>query len=173
MSVLSDKKALKKAAEELTVVKLQEVIRQLNDVLESRQREAEALAEVEELVRQKGFTLQQLGISVQHELAPASTDVVTEKRPVKPKLKSINKEKQYFYVDGGKLQLLKTHTMKQGLRDRGISILSFVDVSKKHQKEVQALLADAEQQAIKNFNAKVQVWNQWAQQHGGEILEPK
>ncbi|MEE2025629.1 MULTISPECIES: H-NS family histone-like protein [Alkalimonas] len=174
MSLLLNKKELKKAAEELSVVKLQDVIRQLNDVLENRKRETEALEELKDFVKQKGFTFQQLGISVQHEVVSVDEpQAVTSKRPVKPKLKSLNKEKQYFYVDEGKLQLLKTHTMKQGLRDRGISILSYADVSQKHQKDVDALLAEAEQQAIENFNAKVGVWNQWAEANGAEMLSPK
>ncbi|MEE2001244.1 H-NS histone family protein [Alkalimonas sp. MEB108] len=170
MSLLVNKKELKKAAEELSVIKLQDVIRQLNDVLEERQREAETIEELKALAKQKGFSLQQLGFQVQHELVSTEVVAPADKRPVKPKLKTINKEKQYFYVEAGKLQLLKTHTMKQGLRDRGIDILAYSDVNKKHQKEVQALLADAEKQAIENFNAKVQVWNDWAKAHGAELL---
>ncbi|SEA42798.1 H-NS histone family protein [Alkalimonas amylolytica] len=174
MSLLLNKKDLKKAAEELSVIKLQDVIRQLNDVLEERQREAETIEELKALAKQKGFSLQQLGFQVQHELVSSEVPGESaEKRPVKPKLKTINKDKQYFYVDGGKLQLLKTHTMKQGLRDRGIDILSYSDVSKKHQKEVQALLAEAEKQAIANFNAKVKIWNLWAEANGGEQLSAK
>ncbi len=92
------------------------------------------------------------------------------KRPVKPKFKTINKESQFFYVENGQLQLLKTHTMKKALNDKGIEVVPFSKVEKKYIKQVDALLADATSQATVNFNAKVDVWNEWATVHHEEIL---
>ncbi len=39
------------------------------------------------------------------------------------KFKTLNPESQFFYVEDGKLHLLKTHTMKKGLEDRGIKVV--------------------------------------------------
>ena len=85
----------------------------------------------------------------------------------------INKESQYFYVDGGVLNLLKTHTMKKALQERGIDVVAFDKVDKKYRDQVAGLLSDATAQAIENFNAKVDVWNEWAKAHNDEILEKR
>ena len=92
---------------------------------------------------------------------------------MKPKFKTINKESQFFYVDAGKLHLLKTHTMKKALLDRGIKVVPFHKVDSKYSKEIEALLAEAGTQAIENFNSKVDVWNAYAQANGEEILSKK
>ncbi|WP_337840337.1 H-NS histone family protein [Rheinheimera sp.] len=175
MSLLLDKKELKKAAKEITTIKLQEVIDTLNSVLAERQKETEVLDQIRALAKAQGFTLEQLGYKLDAEAA-VSAAVPSEpvgKRPVKPKFKTINKESQFFYVDAGKLNLLKTHTMKQGLLDRGIKVVPFHKVETKYEKDVEALLADAVVQAVENYNAKVDVWNQWAQANGDELLQKK
>lgn len=175
MSLLLDKRELKKAAKELTVLKLQEVMDVLTSVMDERQKESEALDKVREFAKAQGFTLEQLGyklnsdgftVAVQEEEAVVQDD----KRPVKPKFKTINKESQFFYVEEGALQLLKTHTMKKGLNERGIDVVPFSKVEKKYLKQVDALLADATAQALVNFNTKVDVWNTWAAEHNEEIL---
>jgi hypothetical protein len=178
MSVLLDKRELKKAAKELTVTKLHEVIDVLKSVLDERAKESEVLDKVREYAKSQGFTLEQLGYKLNSDgvaVAVVEDDIVmTEgKRPVKPKFKTINKEKQFFYVEDGKLQLLKTHTMKKGLQDRGIEVVPFLTVEKKYSKQVDALLADAAEQALANFNSKVDVWNEWAQLNNEEILEKR
>lgn len=178
MSLLLDKRELKKAAKELTVVKLQEVIEVLNSVLEERQKETEVLDKVREFARAQGFTLEQLGYKLNADaLVTVAEDsaAVTEdsKRPVKPKFKTINKESQFFYVENGALQLLKTHTMKKALNERGIEVVPFAKVEKKYVKQVDALLADATTQAVANFNAKVDVWNEYAAAHNEEILQKR
>jgi hypothetical protein len=66
--------------------------------------------------------------------------------------------------------LLKTHTMKKALNDKGIDVVPFSKVEKKYVKQIDALLADATSQALVNFNAKVDVWNEWAAVHHEEIL---
>ncbi len=175
MSLLLDKRELKKAAKELTVLKLQEVMDVLNSVMEERQKESEALDKVREFAKAQGFTLEQLGYKLNSDgvtvaLAADDTESHDSKRPVKPKFKTINKDSQFFYVEGGSLQLLKTHTMKKGLTERGIDVVPFSKVEKKYLKQVDALLEDAGKQALVNFNQKVDVWNDWAQQHGEEIL---
>lgn len=178
MSLLLDKRELKKAAKELTVVKLQEVIEVLNSVLEERQKETEVLDKVREFARAQGFTLEQLGyklnadalVQVTEDTADVNED---KKRPVKPKFKTINKESQFFYVENGALQLLKTHTMKKALNERGIEVVPFAKVEKKYVKQVDALLADATTQAVANFNAKVDVWNEYAAAHNEEILQKR
>lgn len=178
MSLLLDKRELKKAAKELTVVKLQEVIEVLNSVLEERQKETEVLDKVREFARAQGFTLEQLGYKLNADalvtVAEDSAAVIEDsKRPVKPKFKTINKESQFFYVENGALQLLKTHTMKKALNERGIEVVPFAKVEKKYVKQVDALLADATTQAVANFNAKVDVWNEYAAAHNEEILQKR
>jgi hypothetical protein len=178
MSLLLDKRELKKAAKELSVQKLQEVISTLNEVVAERHKESEAAQKIREYALSQGFTLEQLGFRQVAEVAVIeSADVAEEqgqgKRPTKPKFKTINKETQYFYVDNGALQLLKTHTMKQGLKDRGIDVFTFADVPAKFAGNVDALIAEATAQAVENFNAKVDVWNVWAQENNDEILSKR
>ncbi|MBU2179009.1 MAG: H-NS histone family protein [Gammaproteobacteria bacterium] len=175
MSLLLDKRELKKAAKELTVLKLQEVMDVLTSVMEERENESIALEKVREFAKAQGFTLEQLGYKLNSDgvaivLSSDEAESQDSKRPVKPKFKTINKESQFFYVEGGSLQLLKTHTMKKGLTSRGIDVVPFSKVEKKYLKQVDALLEDAGKQALVNFNQKVDVWNDWAQQHGEEIL---
>jgi hypothetical protein len=174
MSLLLDKRELKKAAKELSVLKLQEVIDVLTSVLDERQKESEVLAKVREFAKAQGFTLEQLGYKLNADgVAVLDADDAEEndsKRPVKPKFKTINKDSQFFYVENGSLQLLKTHTMKKGLLERGIDVVPFSKVEKKYIKQVDALLEDAGKQALANFNSKVDVWNEWAKQHDDEIL---
>ncbi len=54
MSLLLDKRELKKAAKELSVVKLQEVIDVLNSVLAERQKESEFIIQLREYVKANG-----------------------------------------------------------------------------------------------------------------------
>jgi hypothetical protein len=175
MSLLLDKKELKKAAKEITTVKLHEVIETLNAVLAERQKETEVLSQIRALAKAQGFTLEQLGYQLNADVV-VSHDEDSEskgKRPVKPKFKTINKESQFFYVDAGKLHLLKTHTMKKALVDRGIKVVPFHKVDGKYSKDIEALLAEAGTQAVENFNSKVDVWNAYAQANGEEILSKK
>ena len=98
---------------------------------------------------------------------------VTPFGEVKPKFKTLNKDSQYFYVENGKLQLLRTHTMKKGLQERGIDVVPAAKVDKKFAKDIERLLADATEQAVTNYNQKVLVWNDWARVNGGELLEQR
>ncbi|MGI5309282.1 H-NS family histone-like protein [Rheinheimera sp. WS51] len=176
MSLLLEKRALKKAAKELTLVKLTEVIDILNAVLAERQKEVELIEQLEKLAKSQGFTLEQLGYKQSTDVLPSEESPVTaksDKRPVKPKFKTINKESQYFYVEDGQLQLLRTHTMKKGLQARGIKIVPVTEVDKKYSAQVDKLIANATEQAVENFNSKVETWNAWAQVNGGEILTKK
>lgn len=173
MSLLLDKKELKKAAKEITTIKLHEVIETLNSVLAERQKETEVVEQIRALAKSQGFTLEQLGYKLEDGISSAAAEIIDEpigKRPVKPKFKTINKESQFFYVDGGTLHLLKTHTMKQGLLDRGIKVVPFHKVDAKYSAEVETLLADAVVSATENFNAKVDIWNIWAKANNAEIL---
>ncbi len=175
MSLLLDKKELKKAAKEITTVKLHEVIETLNAVLAERQKETEVLSQIRALAKSQGFTLEQLGYQLNADVVVSQDDEGESKgkRPVKPKFKTINKESQFFYVDAGKLHLLKTHTMKKALLDRGIKVVPFHKVDSKYAKDIEALLAEAGTQAVENFNSKVDVWNAYAQANGEEILSKK
>jgi len=175
MSLLLDKRELKKAAKELTLAKLNDVLDTLQSVLTERQSEIEAINEIERFAREKGFTLEQLGYKqIQDTIAVEEvSSVASDKRPIKPKFKTLNKESQYFYIEDGQLQLLRTHTMKKGLQARGIEVVSIDKVDKKFAKDIDALLADATEQATVNFNSKVAVWNAWAAVNGGEILETR
>ncbi|MDP4537723.1 H-NS histone family protein [Alkalimonas collagenimarina] len=174
MSLLLNKKELKRSAKELTVVNLRDAIEWLTEVLDSRQKEAAAIEQIKQLAKSQGYSLEQLGFHVHHELvAESATSENANKRPVKPKLKTLNKDKQYFYVESGQLQHLKTHTMKKALQNKGIEVVPFASVHKKYAKDVQSLLAAAEKQALENYNAKVEVWNTWAEANNEEILPSK
>ena len=87
--------------------------------------------------------------------------------------KTLNKASQYFYVEDGQLQLLRTHTMKKGLQARGIEVVPVNKVDIKFAKDIERLLDEATEQATANFNSKVVVWNAWAAENGAEILEPR
>lgn len=175
MSILLEKRELKKAAKELTLGKLTDVIDTLNSVLAERQKEVELITQLEQLAKSQGFTLEQLGYKLNNEmvLESADTAVRADKRPTKPKFKTINKDSQYFYVENGQLQLLRTHTMKKGLQDRGIDVVPVTKVDKKYAKQIDSLITDATAQAVENFNAKVDAWNEWAAANGEEILSKK
>ncbi|WP_423187113.1 H-NS histone family protein [Alishewanella sp. d11] len=175
MSLLLDKKELKKAAKELTLAKLNDVLHTLQSVLAERQSEIDAINEIERFAREKGFTLEQLGYKQINEVvvAEGSDEAADTKRPIKPKFKTLNKDSQYFYVEDGKLHLLRTHTMKKGLQERGIEVVPANKVDKKLAKDIEALLAEATEQAIANYNSKVAVWNAWAEANDGEILAPR
>ena len=177
MSILLDKRELKKAAKELSLVKLQDVIATLNDLVNERKKEADLIAQLELMAKSQGFTLEQLGYKLNKEVLSSDREHGdaggASKRPTKPKLKSINKEKQYFYIENGQLHLLRTHTMKKGLQERGIKVVPVTGVDKKHTKQVDALIAEATTQAIENYNSKVDVWNEWASVNGEEVLSKK
>jgi len=175
MSLLLDKRELKKAARELTLAKLNDVLETLQSVLAERQSELDAINEIERFAREKGFTLEQLGYKQVQDVVASTPESVSsdDKKPVKPKFKTLNKDSQYFYVENGKLQLLRTHTMKKGLQDRGIDVVPAAKVDKKFAKDIERLLADATEQAVTNYNQKVLVWNDWARVNGGELLEQR
>lgn len=176
MSILLDKRELKKAAKELSLVKLQDVIATLNTVIAEREKEAELIGQLEQLAKSQGFTLEQLGYKLNNDVIGSDSqqdDSASGKRPTKPKFKTINKDKQYFYVEGGQLNLLRTHTMKKGLQERGVEVLPVSKVDKKHAKQVDALIAEATAQALENYNSKVDAWNEWAAANGEEILSKK
>lgn len=173
MSILLDKKELKKAAKEVTTIKLQEIIETLNGVMAERQKEIEVLQQIKDLAKSHGFTIEQLGYKLDQDSTNATVteSTATAKRPIKPKFKTVNKESQFFYVKDGKLQHLKAHTMKQGLIDQGINPVPYHKVDKQYLSEIDALLAEAVTQATDNYNSKVAVWNAWAQENDEEILQ--
>ncbi|WP_333608249.1 H-NS family histone-like protein [Arsukibacterium sp.] len=175
MSILLDKRELKKAAKELTLVKLNDVIETLNAVLAERHQEVELVNHLEQIAKEKGYTFEQLGYKRAADLVVTDAQPAEQHsaRPVKPKFKTINKDKQMFYVENGSLHLLATHTMKKGLQERGISVVPLSQVDKKFAKDTDKLIAEATAKAVDNFNAKVVVWNAWATEHGGEILTPR
>src|SRR5690606_14235317 len=176
MSILLDKRELKKAAKELTLAKLTDVIETLNAVLADRQKEVELISQLEQLAKSQGFTLEQLGYKLNHDGFVAdsaeNTDKV-ERRPTKPKFKTISKENQYFYIEDGQLMLLRTHTMKKGLQERGIEVMPLTKVDKKYAKQIDKLIAEATAQAVENFNSKVDARNEWAAANAEEILSKK
>lgn len=177
MSILLDKRELKKAAKELSVTKINEVISILNEVLTDRQREIETIEKLQAFAKEQGFTLEQLGYKLSNDSIISTESVETESkptgRPTKPKFKTINVDSQFFYVEDGKLCLLKTHTMKKGLKERGIDVFPYSKVESKFVDQVQPLINEATAQATESFNAKVDTWNEWAKAHGEEILSKK
>lgn len=177
MSILLDKRELKKAAKELTVVKINEVIATLNEVLSERQREVETIEKLQAFAKEQGFSLEQLGYKLSNDSVISSdTSENAEKpsgRPTKPKFKTINIESQFFYVENGQLCLLKTHTMKNGLIERGIDVFPYSKVDNQLAAQVQPLIDAATAQATESFNAKVDVWNEWAKNNNEEILEKR
>jgi hypothetical protein len=175
MSILLDKRELKKAAKELTLAKLTDVIETLHGIVAERQNEVEVISQLEQLAKSQGFTLEQLGYKLNNDAVAESPQgtAKSDKRPTKPKFKSIKKDSQYFYVENGELHLLRTHTMKKGLQERGIDVMPVSKVDKKHAKKIDALIADATAQALENYNSKVDAWNEWATANGEEILAKK
>ncbi|WP_031566692.1 hypothetical protein [Rheinheimera texasensis] len=175
MSILLDKKELKKAAKEISVAKIHEAIEVLQSVIADRQKEIDTIEQIKQLAKAQGFSLEQLGLQLTTNVAAEVVEekVEAEKRPTKPKFKTLNPESQFFYVEDGKLHLLKTHTMKKGLEERGIKVVPFAKVEKKFQSEISPLIADAVAQATESFNAKVEIWNAWAEQNGEDILSKK
>jgi hypothetical protein len=174
VSILSDKKELKKAAKELTLVKLTDVIETLNSVMAERQQEVEVIARVEQYAKDQGFTMEQLGYKQSSDVVVAEhSEASSVKRPVKPKFKTINKDSQFFYVENGQLHLLRTHTMKKGLQQRGVQVMPLAKVDKKFAKDIDTLIADATLQAVENFNSKVLIWNEWAVANSAEILDKR
>jgi hypothetical protein len=174
VSLLSDKKELKKAAKELTLVKLTEVIETLNSVMAERQQEVEVIARLEQYAKDQGFTMEQLGYKQSSDVVIAErSEISSVKRPVKPKFKTINKYSQFFYVENGQLHLLRTHTMKKGLQQRGIEVVPLAAVDKKFANDIDTLIAEATLQAAENFNSKVLIWNEWAVANGAEILDKR
>ncbi len=175
MSIFFDKKELKKAAKEVSVAKIHEAIDILESVIAERQKEIDTIEQIKLLAKSKGFSLDQLGLQLTSNVAVETVEENSEvaKRPTKPKFKTLNPESQFFYVDNGKLNLLKTHTMKKGLEDRGITIVSFSQVAKNHQSAISPLITEALEQATSSYNSKVGIWNAWAEQNGEEILVMK
>ena len=176
MSILLDKRELTRAAKELSLIKLQDVIATLNKVVTEREKEAEIITQLEQLAKSQGFTLEQLGYKLSHDISSSALDHDTEKktkRPTKPKFKTINKDSQYFYIENGELHLLRTHTMKKGLLERGVKVIPFSEVEKKHSKRVDALIAEATKHSLLNYNSKVDAWNEWAAASNEEILSKK
>lgn len=176
MSILLDKRELKKAAKELSLVKLQDVIATLNTAVAEREKEAEIINQLEQLAKSQGFTLEQLGYKLSNGISGSGLEQDAEqkmKRPTKPKFKSINKDRQYFYIENGELQLLRTHTMKKGLQERGVRVVPASDVEKKHAKRVDTLIVEATAQSLENYNSKVDAWNEWAAANNEEILSKK
>lgn len=171
MSIFLDKKELKKAAKTVSISKINEAIGVLQEVLAERQKESETIEQIKLLAKSQGFSLEQLGLSLTTTVAEETKEEVpTSTRPTKPKLKTLNLEKQFFYIQDGQLHLLKTHTMKKGLETLGIQVLPYQKVDKKYKAEISALLAEAISQSVESFNAKVSIWNAWAEQNGEEIL---
>lgn len=175
MSILLDKRELKKAAKELTLIKLTEVIETLNNIVAERQNEVEVINQIEQLAKSQGFTLEQLGYKLNNETVAELQhgSEKSDKRPTKPKFKSIKKDSQYFYIENSELHLLRTHTMKKGLQDRGVDVIPVSKVDKKYAKKIDTLIADATAQALENYNSKVDAWNDWAAANGEEILSKK
>lgn len=176
MSILLEKRELKKAAKELSLVKLQDVIATLTAVVAEREKEAEIITQLEQLAKSQGFTLEQLGYKLSHDISGSELEQDAEqktKRPTKPKFKTINRDSQYFYIEGGELHLLRTHTMKKGLQERGVNVVPVTELDKKYAKRVDALIAEASAQALENYNSKVDAWNEWATANNEEILSKK
>lgn len=172
MNPLLDKKELKKFAAELPVASLKEVIELLNESLEKRHNEEQTLKELENLAKSKGFSLQQLGL-VNTSVIHSEDTEHADRRPKKPKLKAVNLQSQYFYIEDNALHLLKTHTMKQSLKSRGISVLPHFHFEKTHKKEMDDLITEANIASVHSYNSKVDEWNKWAAEHCEEILEKK
>jgi hypothetical protein len=164
MSLLNNKKELKEAALQLPYSQLVIAADVLNTLINQRSKEADVVNQLQALAKSKGFSLAGLGfVATQVDKAPAE-------RPVKPKFKTINADKQLFYFDAGEIRLLRTHTMKKMLVEQGFHMVPARDVQKEHAAAVQELLESATVQAVKNYNAKVDSWNAWASENGEEIL---
>lgn len=173
MNILLDKRALKQEAKGLSISNLRAAIDALNDVTAVRQKEVSAIEQLQEIAKEQGFTLEQLGYTLSQDSTISELSSTRSKRPAKPKFKTINEENQYFYIEEGKLRLLKTHTMKKSLAKKGIKVVPFAELDKKQRADVKPLIEAATEQATRSFNEKVKTWNQWAKANNAEILSAR
>lgn len=174
-NVLLVNRELKQLAKNITIAGIENAISVLQSVLAERSREQTVIANLKAMAEQSGYTLEQLGlVSTQSTISnPAKSAEKTEERPIKPKLKTINLENQLFYVEDGSLKLLRTHTMKNALNARGISMINPKDLTAEQLEQAQQLIKNAIEVAVSSFNGKVDIWNEFANRTGLEILTKK
>jgi hypothetical protein len=174
-NVLLVNRELKQLAKNITIAGIENAISVLQSVLAERSREQKVIADLKAMAEQSGYTLEQLGlVSTQSTISnPAKSAEKTEQRPIKPKLKTINLENQLFYVEDGSLKLLRTHTMKNALNERGISMINPKDLTTEQLEQAQQLIENASEVAVSSFNKKVDIWNEFASKTGLEVLEKK
>lgn len=174
-NVLLSNRELKQLAKTLTIPAIENAITVLQSVLSERSREQTVINNLKAMAEQNGYTLEQLGlVSTQTTIStPAKTAEKGNERPIKPKLKTINLENQLFYVEDGSLKLLRTHTMKASLAERGISMLLPRDLTDEQLQKAATLIEEAKQIALQSYNEKVDVWNEYANRVGDEILEKR
>jgi 2-phospho-L-lactate guanylyltransferase (CobY/MobA/RfbA family) len=174
-NVLLVNRELKQLAKNITIAGIENAISVLQSVLAERSREQKVIADLKAMAEQSGYTLEQLGlVSTQSTISnPAKSAEKTEQRPIKPKLKTINLENQLFYVEDGSLKLLRTHTMKNALNERGISMINPKDLTAEQLEQAQQLIKNATEVAMSSFNEKVDIWNEYATKTGLELLAKK
>lgn len=169
MADLKVPKEIKKEGKGLSITEVKSAISALQEVLRDREKEVQVISDIEALARQNGFSLKQLGFAF--ESLPDDTDSTKKsKRPTKPKFKTINPDNQYFYIEDGKLELLKTHTMKKGLQGRGIEVFPFHRLNPDQHTQAKMLIDEAIAQSVKNYNSKVDEWNEYAVMNELEVL---
>lgn len=173
-NVLLSHTSIRQLAKSLSLTAVQQAIAVLQNVVQERAREHDILESIKQMAEKEGYTLAQLGlVSTQHVPQDVGADKPGTTKVVKPKFKTINLDTQYFYVENDKLQLLRTHTMKKGLTERGLTMLTASDLSESQLKEAKDLVAEATTLATISFNEKVDVWNEHAKAHGKELLEKR
>ena len=166
-------KDIKAQAKHLSIVQLQTAISYLNEVVKERENEARVLREIEELAASRGVTLRQLGlVYLSGEDETTREDTKKSDRPIKPKFKRFNPESMFFYTENGEFKMLITHTMKKVLLERGIDIIPYHKLSKSQKEQALKLVEQAMEVSKENFNAKVVVWNAYADKHGLDKLSP-
>lgn len=172
-NVLTSKAGLRALTKQLSVTAIKTAIGVLEGILNERSKEQEVLSKLKELAETQGFTLEQLGLVHVTGSVTAPISEEQSKRPIKPKFKTLTPASQFFYVENNQLHLLKTHTMKAGLMSRGIELIAYNKLTAKQRDAAEKLIAEAAEHALQSYNAKVDVWNEYAEQHNEERLEKR
>lgn len=175
---LTNFRELKKNARALSYHQLQSAVDTLQGVLNERQKEVEVIASIRDFASSKGFSLEQLGYTLINSSASNAEDSKSSSglkntRPAKPKLLSINADKQLFYFKDGELTRLSSHTLKPNLLRAGVQLLKFSELDKKQQKMAKSILEKARKASVDAYNRNVDTWNEWAQANNEEILAHK
>lgn len=174
MSILLNLPELKKEAKHLSIAQLEAVESAIKEVQFLRAQEKDVIQQLESMAKEHGFTLERLGYVQANIKMHAGKSKITPKRMPKPKFKPLRAHSQYFFTDElGQFLLLKAHTMKRSLANRGIEVVPYLSLSSERKKSADIQISEAIDQALISYNSKVDTWNALAAENGLELLSKK